>query len=81
MVRELQSKINAGERIVFSDGSEREGDGGAEATTGRAGSDVHVAAVLLKAFLRELQEPLLTFDLFEQVIKFLGEFPSQRDSL
>lgn len=33
-------------------------------------SDVHIAAVLLKSFLRELKEPLLTFQLFDNVIHF-----------
>jgi len=33
-------------------------------------NDVHLAAVLVKAFLRELQEPLLTFDLFDEVLDF-----------
>ncbi|XP_064490238.1 rho GTPase-activating protein 1-like isoform X2 [Ornithodoros turicata] len=31
---------------------------------------VHVAAVILKTFLRELQEPLLTFDLYDDVMHF-----------
>merc|ERR1712110_671422 len=34
------------------------------------GTDVHLVAVLLKAFFRELPEPLLTFDLFEDVMSF-----------
>ncbi|XP_040564166.1 rho GTPase-activating protein 1 isoform X2 [Lepeophtheirus salmonis] len=51
LVRELQSKINSGEEIVFEEG------------------DVHIAAVILKTFLRELEEPLLTYDLFEQIIQ------------
>lgn len=58
LVREMQRKINAGDTIVFADGSE---------------ADVHIAAVLLKTFLRELQEPLLTFDLFQHVVAFQGE--------
>ena len=33
-------------------------------------TDVHLAAVLLKAFFRELPEPLLTFDVFEDVMNF-----------
>ena len=33
-------------------------------------TDVHLVAVLLKAFFRELPEPLLTFDLFEDVMSF-----------
>ncbi|XP_059080422.1 rho GTPase-activating protein 1-like [Tigriopus californicus] len=52
LVKELQSKINNGEQIVFEEG------------------DVHIAAVILKTFLRELEEPILTFDLFDQVVKF-----------
>lgn len=31
---------------------------------------VHIAAVILKSFFRELPEPLLTFDLYEDVIDF-----------
>lgn len=30
--------------------------------------DVHVAAVILKTFLRELPEPLLTFALYGQIL-------------
>ena len=32
--------------------------------------DYHLAAVLIKAFLRELEEPLLTFYLFEEIMDF-----------
>ncbi|XP_067902049.1 rho GTPase-activating protein 1 [Heterodontus francisci] len=32
--------------------------------------DVHLAAVMLKTFLRELPEPLLTYNLYNQVISF-----------
>ncbi|OWA53137.1 Rho GTPase-activating protein 1 [Hypsibius exemplaris] len=35
-------------------------------------SDVHLAAVLLKAFLRELPEPLLTYALYDSVIGIQG---------
>ncbi|XP_026474936.1 rho GTPase-activating protein 1-like [Ctenocephalides felis] len=35
------------------------------------GGDPHVAAVMLKTFLRELEEPLLTFDLYDEIIQFL----------
>ncbi len=59
LVRELQAKINSGETIVFSDVD---------------GSDVHVAAVVLKTFLRELQEPILTYELFDHIVKFQGWF-------
>lgn len=35
--------------------------------------DVHVPAVILKTFLRELPEPLLTFRVYNQVQELLGE--------
>lgn len=35
-----------------------------------APGDVHIAAVILKTLLRELEEPLMTFDLFDQVVQF-----------
>lgn len=34
--------------------------------------DVHLPAVLIKTFLRELQEPLLTFDLYDEVLGLAG---------
>lgn len=37
------------------------------------GNDVHLAAVLLKTFLRELEEPLMTFDLFDEITQFQSE--------
>jgi len=33
-------------------------------------SDVHIAAVLLKTFLREMNSPLLTYQLFDSIIHF-----------
>ncbi|XP_051885610.1 rho GTPase-activating protein 1 [Pristis pectinata] len=36
--------------------------------------DVHLVAVMLKTFLRELPEPLLTYDLYDQVVSF-GKVP------
>lgn len=36
--------------------------------------DPHVAAVLLKTFLRELKEPLLTYDLYEEIVQFQSKF-------
>ena len=33
-------------------------------------NDVHLAAVILKTFLRELEEPLMTFDLYEEITQF-----------
>ncbi|XP_064605936.1 rho GTPase-activating protein 8-like isoform X2 [Liolophura sinensis] len=32
-------------------------------------NDVHIAAVILKTFLRDLQEPLLTYDLYEPICR------------
>lgn len=55
LVREVQSRINAGEVIDF----QRDFSG-----------DYHLAAVTLKTFLRELKEPLMTFDLFDDIINF-----------
>lgn len=34
--------------------------------------DVHLAAVLLKTFLRELEEPLLTYELYDDIMQFQG---------
>lgn len=34
--------------------------------------NVHVVAGLLKSFLRDLSEPLLTFELYDEIIHFLG---------
>lgn len=45
-------------------------------------STVHVAAVIVKSFLRELPEPLLTFQLYDDVLNFQqisgGPSPEQR---
>ena len=38
-------------------------------------SDVHIAAVLLKTFLRELSAPILTYQLFDSIIHFSGKPP------
>lgn len=37
-------------------------------------NELHLPAVILKTFLRELPEPLLTFDLYPHIVGFLGEF-------
>lgn len=34
--------------------------------------DTHVIAGLLKTFLRDLEEPLLTYDLYDEITSFLG---------
>ena len=36
--------------------------------------DVHVAAVILKTFLRELSEPLLTFTVYDQVLEIVRKY-------
>lgn len=35
--------------------------------------DAHAIAGLLKSFLRDLTEPLLTFELYDEIINFLGK--------
>lgn len=37
---------------------------------------MHLAAVLLKTFLRELEEPLMTFDLFDEITQFQSKILS-----
>lgn len=37
-------------------------------------TDVHIAAVIIKTFLRELEEPLMTFELYDEIIQFQGVF-------
>ena len=34
--------------------------------------DVHLAALLLKSFLRELEEPLIPFDLYDRIMAISG---------
>ena len=59
VVREVQSRINRGEIVDFH----REFPG-----------DYHLAAVALKTFLRELKEPLMTFELFDEIVQFQRKF-------
>lgn len=35
--------------------------------------DTHVVAGLLKTFLRDLSEPLLTYELYDEIIQFMGK--------
>ena len=58
VVREVQFRINTGEVIDF----QKEFPG-----------DYHLAAVILKTFLRELKEPLMTFELFDEIVRFQRE--------
>jgi len=59
LVREVQFRINTGEVIDF----EKEFPG-----------DYHLAAVILKTFLRELKEPLMTFELFDEIVRFQRKY-------
>ena len=54
----IQSKVDAGERIVYSDLD-----------------DPHIAPALFKQFLRELPEPLLTFERYPELIKANSKYP------
>lgn len=36
--------------------------------------NAHIAAVLLKTFLRELEEPLMTFELYEEITQFPSKY-------
>ena len=54
-VKEVQNRFDSGLDVNF----DAFGDSG-----------IHLAAAVLKSFLRELEEPLLTFDLFDDVIDF-----------
>lgn len=42
-------------------------------TIDMSSEDTHVVAGLLKTFLRDLSEPLLTYELYEEIIQFLGK--------
>jgi Rho GTPase-activating protein 1 len=54
-VKKVQELLNSGQEVDFEEHGEQ---------------SVHVAAVILKTFLRELEEPLLTFELYDDVIDF-----------
>lgn len=74
VVKTVQQAFNMGEKINFNSLNLDE-EMSLEAT-------VHVAAVIVKSFLRELPEPLLTFQLYDDVINFQqisgGPTPEQR---
>ncbi|GAB1608704.1 rho GTPase-activating protein 1-like [Argonauta hians] len=55
LIKEVQVKINAGEKVDYSDYE-----------------DKHIPAVILKKFLRELPEPILTYDLAEPITRLYG---------
>lgn len=39
--------------------------------------DTHVIAGLLKSFLRDLNEPVLTYELYDEIINFLGKYQNK----
>lgn len=57
-VKDVQELLNSGEEVNFDDHGEQ---------------SIHVAAVILKTFLRELEEPLLTFGLFHEITSFKNQ--------
>lgn len=44
----------------------------------RETEDVHLAAVILKTFLRELPEPLLTYQLYNDIVNFACMFEQSK---
>lgn len=73
-VKNVQQSFNMGELVDFDELMNKESLSLEET--------VHVAAVIVKSFLRELPEPLLTFNLYEEAIHFQqisgGPSPEQR---
>ncbi|KAK8392258.1 hypothetical protein O3P69_017684 [Scylla paramamosain] len=66
----------SGAAVVVKSVQERFNQG--EEVTFDLTTDVHTAAVIIKTFLRELEEPLMTFDLYDEVIQFQGLSRSDR---
>ncbi|XP_043189356.1 rho GTPase-activating protein 1-like [Amphibalanus amphitrite] len=44
-------------------------------------TEPHLAAVLIKSFLRELEEPLMTFDLYDEIVQVQAMPKSERGTL
>ncbi|MCL4132423.1 UNVERIFIED_CONTAM: hypothetical protein GTU68_018532, partial [Idotea baltica] len=44
-------------------------------------ADVHTAAVIIKTFLRELAEPLMTFELYDEILQFQALNKSERHTV
>lgn len=55
-VKEVQELFNCGEKVEFESYGEPQ--------------SYHLAAVILKSFLRQLEEPILTYDLYDDVLDF-----------
>ncbi|KAG8222334.1 hypothetical protein J437_LFUL001877 [Ladona fulva] len=75
LVKEVQGRVNRGEVINFETEAAR-----ISAGPHGGGDVVHLAAVLLKTFLRELEEPIMTFDLYDEITQFQNLVP-QEESL
>lgn len=56
IVKEVQERFNNGEKVNLNEFELEQ--------------SYHIASVLLKSFLRELEEPLLTFELYDDIIDF-----------
>lgn len=73
VVKDVQRMFNMGDNVDFD-------NLGSKNVPPEA--SVHVAAVIMKSFLRELNEPLLTFELYDDIINFQqvsgGPSPQQR---
>lgn len=41
--------------------------------------DIHIPAVILKTFLRELPQPLLTFECYDHVLGITSEYKFQKN--
>ncbi|KAI1301873.1 Rho GTPase-activating protein 1 [Halotydeus destructor] len=54
-VKELQAQFNSGAEVDFAQFNDQ---------------SIHLAAVILKSFFRELEEPVLTYELYDDVIDF-----------
>lgn len=62
-VQRIKEQFNCGKKVDFRQLSiEEEGES--------ESSMIHLAAVILKSFFRELEEPILTYDLYGDIIDF-----------
>ncbi|XP_046391007.1 rho GTPase-activating protein 1 isoform X1 [Ischnura elegans] len=76
LVKEVQGKVNRGEMLNFDAEAKR-----IAASPHGGGDVVHLAAVLLKTFLRELEEPIMTFDLYEEITQFMSLSKEERSQM
>jgi hypothetical protein len=75
VVREVKQRYESGSRLTnlvyIHSCADAACDAGEDVDL-RSYGDIHLAAVLIKSFLRELQEPLLTFGAYEQILSIEG---------